>query len=490
MGRLLSLLALLGLALAAVPPGLLGLDLRRQGGAWVYQGRGVRFAYVPGVGWAPPLDPGLPPPEGPRHALAYPVVRAVGLVGPGVAPARLRYARYPERLRLVLDLKAPPEGAPVARRAPLALELPYFVENPPRLPGLTLAYGRRGTRLVYRPPEGRLGFLHAFPLADPPRWVVDLYAREPERSEPLAPGIVLRLRYAYVPYPLKLYLVEAAPGRYRLVPVGRPGERHRLDRLAPDAAALLNGGYFDPRTATPVGLWVVDGVARSYPTGRPALLWDGGRVFAGRPRFRAHVRLSGRRIPVGVNWTPAGYTAYTGPGPVGRAGEVLLVVRGDRVAARRPAPYRLPAGAWALGYRPPDPLLDKVPLRAPIALRVELVPPVRYALEAGPRLVDRGRVAYDPKRDGFDPDARLLTKVTYQSAVAWTREGGLWLVVSEKTTPGVLARALAGLGAWGAIRMDSGGSAQLWAGGRRVYPRRARDVVSGLALYPRRALGQ
>jgi len=487
--RLLSLLLLWGVALAAVPPAMLGLTLSADGGAWVYRGRGVRFAYVPGVGWAPPLDPALPPPEGPAHALAYPVVRAVGLVDPEVAPARLRYARYPGRVRLVLDLKAPPAGKPVAvRRPPFLLDVPYFIENPPDLPGLALAYGRKGTRIVYNPPAGRRGFLYAFPLAEPPRWVLDLYALEPERSETLAPGIVHHLRYAFVPYPVLLHTVEAAPGAFRLVPVGRPGERRRLGDLAPRAAAILNGGYFDPKTGTPVGLWVVDGVSRSYPAGRPALLWDGGRVYAARPRFRAYAVLSGRRLPVGLEATPARYTAYTGAGEVGRPGEALLVVQNDRVVARRPAPYRLPPGAWALGYRPPDALLDRVPLGAPLVLRVRLDPPVRYALEAGPLLVDRGRVAYDPKRDGFDPRARLLTKVTYQSAVAWTREGGLWLVVSERTTPGVLARALADLGVWGAIRMDSGGSAQLWVRGRLAYPARARAVVNGLALYP--ALGQ
>ncbi len=486
------LAALAAVAFAAVPPDRLGLSFREEGGAWVFSRPGVRLVYVPGVGWAPPLAPDLPPPEGRRHALGYAVARAAGLVAENVPPARLRYARYPERTRLVLDLPAPPrEGEPVARRAPpYALLVPYFVEDPPELPGVRFVYERSGTRIVYTPPEGRLGFLYAFSLPQPPRFVVDLFAREPEWEEPLAPGIAMRLRYAYVPYPLKLVTVEAAPGRYRLVPVGRPGERHRLGALAPDALAILNGGYFDPRTGTPVGLWVVDGVSLSYPAGRSALLWDGGRVFAARPRYRAFAWLSGRRLPVGVNATPARYTAYTATGEVGRPGEVLLVVEGDRVAARRPAPYRLPPGAWALAYRPPDALLDRVPLGAPVKLRVRLTPPVRYALEAGPLLVDRGRVAYAPEKEGFDPKARLLTKVTYQSAVAWTKDGGLWFVVSEKTTPGVLARALAGLGAWGAIRMDSGGSAQLWAEGRLVYPSRARKVVNGLALYPSPALGQ
>ncbi|HFB39209.1 MAG TPA: hypothetical protein ENJ76_02185, partial [Oceanithermus sp.] len=376
----------------------------------------------------------------------------------------------------------------VRDRPPFVLTLPLYPERFPELPGLAWRTGPEGTTLRYIPAKGRLGFLHAFALGNPPRLVVDLYAREPEWTRALAPGIRLRMRYARVPYPLKLVMVEADPGAYRLVPVGEPGRRRKLPELAPRALALLNGGYFDPRTGTPVGLWVVDGVTRSYPYGRSALVWDGGRVDAVIPRFSAWVELSGRRIPVGLAATPARYTVYTAPGEAGRPGEEVLVVEGNRVVARRAAPYRLAAGRWALAYPRGALPFAAVPLGAELRLRVRLSPPVRYALEAGPLLVARGRVAYRPERERFDRNALLLTKVTYQAAVAWTREGGLWLLVSEKTTPGVLARALAGLGAWGAIRMDSGGSAQLWAKGKLVYPERAREVVNGLALYS--ALGQ
>jgi exopolysaccharide biosynthesis protein len=101
-------------------------------------------------------------------------------------------------------------------------------------------------------------------------------------------------------------------------------------------------------------------------------------------------------------------------------------------------------------------------------------------------LVDRGRLAFDPAADAFDPGAIQLTKVTYQAAVAWTRQGGLWFLVSEKTTAKRLAEGLAALPeVWGALRLDSGGSAQLWVKGELVYPSRARKVVNGLALYPR-----
>ncbi len=70
--------------------------------------------------------------------------------------------------------------------------------------------------------------------------------------------------------------------------------------------------------------------------------------------------------------------------------------------------------------------------------------------------------------------------------MAWTKEGRLWLLVSEPTTPGALARALLSLGAWNALRMDGGGSAQLWVKGalKSPYQGTPRPVVSALALFP------
>jgi len=471
---------------AAVPASWLGLTVRQTGGAITFAGRGVRLTFIPGFGWAPPLPASLPPPKGEALALEPSLLRAAGLWDPSVPVVRLRLGRYPEKWRVVFDLPAPVALPTVARRdGPFELELPFYVENPIRDPRLRFVYGPLGTRLIYSPPPGRVAFLYAFGLGDPPRYVVDLYAREPERREVVRPGFVYWERYAYVPYPLKLYGLSAAPGAYELRAVGVAGKRQDLSALASGAVGLINGGYFDPATGTPIGLWVSDGVTIAYPYGRATLVSDGYGVDAVFPRVRAWVRFGGRQVAVGMNATPARLTAYTVPGVIGRRGEALLVVRGGRVVARRKAPYRLAAGYWALAYPEGEAPYAHLPLGTAIHLRVRLDPPVRWALEAGPLLVQGGRYAYTPSRERFEPGSPVIQKVTYQAAVAWTREGAVWFVVSEKTTPGVLARALARLGAWGALRMDSGGSAQLWVDGTLRFPDRARAVVNGWALYPR-----
>ncbi|RTI04583.1 hypothetical protein CSW30_13050 [Thermus scotoductus] len=486
--RLLALLLFLSCSLAQtlLPASTFGLSFREEASAWIYEGEGVRFVYVPGVGWAEPLDPRLPPPDGEKLPLE--ALKALGYFR--TPEAGVRHGTQGRALRLVLDLPGPePAAKPSSEgQAPgsLSLLLPYLAPGMTQVPWPKGMEARvrllpGGTELSLNFP-GKLLRYRLFPLKDPARLVLDLYALEAEVEEPVAAGVRYREIWAFTPEPLRLYLVEAEKGR--LVPVGKPGVRALPKDLAPNALAALNGGYFDPKTATPIGLWVQDGVTVSYPSGRMALLWDGFSFFLGVPRFEAMVQgPSGERVRVGINTSRARYTAHTVPGPVGMEGEEVALVMGNRVQAIFPAPQELPPGAWALAFpkeAPPFPLRPGDSL----SLYGRLDPPFRYALEAGPLLVQKGQYAFDPNRENFR-DPRPLQAIAPQAAVAWTREGKLWLLVSEPTTPGVLARALLTLGAWNALRMDGGGSAQLWVKGRlrNPYQGSPRPVVSALALY-------
>ncbi|MGC8876469.1 phosphodiester glycosidase family protein [Thermus sp.] len=485
--RSFALLLFCGLALGQtlLPAESLGLTFREEAGAWVYEGFGKRYAYIPGVGWAEPLGGELPPPQGDRFPLE--ALKSLGHFR--VPEAGARFGNKPSGLRVVLDLPAPYPAEPQEERgkAGTTLHLPYLAPDLLEAPwpaGLRAQVRLlpEATELALRAEQGRL-YYRLFPLEDPPRLVLDLYLLAPEVEEALAPGVRYREVYAFTPEPLRLYLVEAERGR--LLPVGTPGRRALPQDLAPGALAVLNGGYFDPKSGTPIGLWVQDGVTLSYPYGRVALLWDGFAFFLDYPRFLAEaVGPDGNRVRVGVNASRARYTAHTVPGPVGREGEGVALVREDRVVALLSAPAELPPGAWALTFpkeAPPFPL----GVGDRLALYGALNPPLRYALEGGPLLLKEGRYAYDPSKENFK-DPRPLQAVAPQAAVAWTKEGKLWLLVSEPTTPGVLARALLSLGAWNALRMDGGGSAQLWVKGRlrNPYSGSPRPVVSALALFP------
>ncbi|GEM86345.1 phosphodiester glycosidase family protein [Meiothermus granaticius] len=486
----LALMVWLGLVYAqvALPAAKLGLTVTQDNsGATTFSKPGLELTYVPGVGWTPPLDPSLPAPVGGRLPLE--VVRAAGLIAAPEAGVRL--SSDPNRLRLVLDLPAgtDPATVPVVGLTPyggrLQLNLPYFLpglegQTPPNVT-LSAQYGQGGTSLSLQAPPLRVYRYRSFTLDNPARLVLDVYYLEPERAEPVAPGITYREFWAWTPDPLRMYVLEAAPGSWRMEPVGRPGVRQTLDKTAPNALAVLNGGYFDAPTGTPIGLWIKDGVAINFPYGRSALFWDEENLFAGLPRFSTVVRTAdGRSFRVGINLTRGKYTAYTIPGPAGKPGESVLAVKGDRVVASYPAPYTLPAGYWALSYPPAEPIAAPGDI---LKLYGSLEPPTNYALEAGPLLIQGGENVFRPDAEPFRDKAPLL-KVAPQSAVAWTQTGTVWLVVTAPTLPGVLAQVLAEQGAWGAIRMDGGGSAQLWVRGRLRNPSDGvRPVVSGLALY-------
>ncbi|GGN06403.1 hypothetical protein GCM10007092_21630 [Thermus composti] len=484
--RRLALLLFLGLALGQtlLPVEQLGLTFREEGGAWVYEGGGRRLVYAPGVGWAEPLGAELPPPQ--EGLFPLEALKALGYFR--VPEAGVRFGEKPKGLRVVLDLPVPYRAEPREERgkAGAFLYLPYLAPGLLKAPWPSGLKARvrllpEATELALRAEGGQL-YYRLFPLEDPPRLVLDLYLLAPEVEEVLAPGVRYREVYGFTPEPLRFYLVEAERGK--LLPVGTPGKRALPKDLAPGALAVLNGGYFDPRTGTPIGLWVQDGVTVAYPYGRVALLWDGFSFFLGFPRFVAEVAgPDGSRARVGVNASRARYTAHTVPGPVGREGEEVALVEGDRVKAVLPAPAELPPGLWALSFPKGSPPFSLV-VGDRLSLYGKLDPPFRYALEGGPLLVQEGRYAYEPAKENFK-DPRPLQAVAPQAAVAWTREGRLWLIVSEPTTPGALARALLSLGAWNALRMDGGGSAQLWVKGvlRSPYTGTPRPVVSALALY-------
>ena len=345
--RRFALLLFFGLALGQtlLPVEQLGLTFREEGGAWVYQGGGKRYVYVPGVGWAEPLGAELPPPQ--EGLFPLEALKALGHFR--VPEAGVRFGEKPKGLRVVLDLPAPYPAEPREERgkAGATLYLPYLAPDLLKGPwpkGLKAKVRLlpEATELALRAEQGHL-YYRLFPLEDPPRLVLDLYLLAPEVEEVLAPGVRYREVYGFTPEPLRLYLVEAERGR--LLPVGTPGKRALPKDLAPGALAVLNGGYFDPKSGTPIGLWVQDGVTLSYPYGRVALLWDGFAFFLGFPQFVAEaVGPDGSRVRVGVNASRARYTAHTVPGLVGREGEGVALVREDRVVALLPAPAELPPG--------------------------------------------------------------------------------------------------------------------------------------------------
>lgn len=403
---------------------------------------------------------------------------------PVLAQGNPRLTSEAGQLRLTLELPPQSNITPSSGIFPgvYTLELPFAAPELARLAWpaeITARYS--GRQLTLEAPAGRsYGYQLARQTA-PDRLVLDLYYR-PEKVEEVAPGFRLREWWAYTPQPLQLTVLEADPLVWELRPEGLPGQRQTVAQLAPTAVAALNGGYFDLATGTPVGLWVRQGQALHLPFGRTALLWENNTLLALKPQLKAIVRSARGSLNVGLNRNPARYTAYTLPGTAGRPGEWLAVVQNGVISEVQPAPFTLPQGLWGLAF----PAGENYRVGDALMLETNLLPSFPNALEAGPLLVQSGRYAFDPQSEPFN-DPRPLTATTQQAAVAWTQTGQLWLVATQPTTPATLARILLQRGAWGALRMDSGGSTQLAVQGQlrfsALQPPRA--VVSALAVYAR-----
>ena len=86
---------------------------------------------------------------------------------------------------------------------------------------------------------------------------------------------------------------------------------------------------------------------------------------------------------------------------------------------------------------------------------------VQTAIGAGPILVNNGKVAYNPAKEGFTDETSFQISVT-RSAVGITEDGSILLVGGVKCSSEELAAIMVELGAIQAISMDSGSSSGLY----------------------------
>jgi hypothetical protein len=87
----------------------------------------------------------------------------------------------------------------------------------------------------------------------------------------------------------------------------------------------------------------------------------------------------------------------------------------------------------------------------------------RQAIGGGPTLVEAGRIALDPRAEGFH-DPALFRRVR-RSIVGITRDGRKLILATAVGTLHQMARAMRALGAYEAMNLDGGASSGLWAWG-------------------------
>lgn len=340
---------------------------------------------------------------------------------------------------------------------------------------LTLTQTAQGAAVTLTTGGGRS---EIFTLHDPERIVIDtttyLDGTVPPPVDPdaLPDGVTYRQLGG-------LHLLSFDPARFqpRVVsaPTGQASGVADLVRRAGGVAGV-NGGYFDPGTHLPVDLVAVGGLMTAPSLEKRATLGftAQGGTLVGYPRPR--YVLSGPGYSVTVNSVrskaaPDLLTAFVGDGRT-RVGAdtltTLLVNPGtSQVRSALTGVNTPPDGTLAFTFDPARfpqlPRAANTPLTVTLNWREGGWDAATDALSAGPLLVQSGRVALDPAREGFNTAASIW-RPTRQVAFG-TLAGQHTIAFLEHGSPEAFAAALVKAGVRDAVRLDSGSSATAYVTG-------------------------
>ncbi len=507
-----------------------------QGNFVIVEGRVFAQLGLPGSAGVPASDPQppapsvfAPQPAAPRQlpsSLPDPVPPATPSVvtppfvpAPG-APAQVTEVRFGggETVRIVLDV---PDLSPLARitaegTQPAGEAL--LLDLPGLLPPAQTRFAQRGASLTFAPAaagtslridtSGAAYGYSVFTLSDPGRVVIDLtptgtaFELEPivlaepvpatlQDTDQLSPGIThSTLRYPNGNAGMStVHVLEVAPGAGEFRVVGSSETAATLSTLAAGSLAAINAGYFNTTTHEAIGLLRVDYDIQTVPTlNRASIGFDGAGARIDRVRANVRVAVNGsHRVEA-----PAGLEGVTvsevGGQRAGTARQGVITVVGGRVLANRTGPAVVPDGGYALAYNPGLRELALVDPGDAISIDLRFTPSwfdqARYAVEAGPLLVRDGQPAFQPELEQFARGVRILDDFTSQAAIGVRADGTVLLVVAENMRAQDLVPLFLTLGAQEAMRLDSGGSAALYGGGRLLNRTAERRIVSAIVVVP------
>ncbi len=521
---LLTLLWIAGVAAAqappsdrvVVPPALVTVT----DDAVTFEAFGSQVSYLAGLGWTTGWTVPAPEPTGEGGAIVTAetaaLLRVPRIVG-------VRSGLDGSTTRLVVDLTdlqageragldaVDRDGVEIGPGRPLVWTLPPLGLPASEAPGALFA--RDGLRLEARVragvttlaldgPEARAD---AFALPAPDRIVVDLVPAAPG-DDPAAEGDVTREVAPGVRYrrstaagsdgPTIVHVVELDPRQVELRVVASSGEGRTVAGWSDGAVAAINAGYFDPSSFASIGLRRVAGALLSWPSrGRAAVGFGASGTVVTRASARAQIDVDGVRVAdlrlddrSELSWSAV-------PGSrVGSARVGVLVLDGDgRVRSNTVGPRVVPEGGSALAYPADVRPLALVEPGQRVTVGAQLLPDAlersRFAVEAGPLLVQDGRPAFRPELEGFTRGQRILDEATQQAALGVRSDGTVLMVVAERMIAEDLVQLFLGLGAQAALRLDSGSSATLVADGRTVNRLLSRPVESAIVAVPAAQVG-
>ncbi len=331
-------------------------------------------------------------------------------------------------------------------------------------------------------------------LSNPDRVVVDVVIPDAPMPTPgiAPPGV----RYSLSN---QLHLITLEAGKYKpqVVTAGLGGGKTALE-YAEDSNAIVavNGGYYDVAQGLSVDLLVSNNQILSYARGNRAtlgLLTDGlfgTRAVWGTPKVRLNLGLNGKTW--GVNTAraaphPQWLTYFVGDGftPTGGLGFLTLVVQDGKITELHDESFTPTLGQITFSLNPlAFPGLNPNPNDA-VNINTIWSDPVfasaQDILAAGPKLVTNSLYAVNPTLEGFDISKEIWRK-TKQVAIGVDQQNNWVVAYLESGTPEEFARALVGAGLKEAMRLDSGGSAQVFLAGGMLPNSASRAVPNAIVF--------
>jgi hypothetical protein len=335
-------------------------------------------------------------------------------------------------------------------------------------------------------------------LSGPERIVADIII--PDAPMPTPGAIPYGVNYKLVETPGgKLHLVTLEPGTFKpkLVASGVGGGKTAFEYAeASNAVVAVNGGYYDVAQSLSVDLIVTGGLVSSYARGNRTTLGlvnddlFGTRAVWGTPKVRLALTVGGKTWNVNTARAapnPQWLTYFVGDGfvPVGELGYTTLVVQNGVILERHFESFVPAPGQITFSFNPlAMPGLNPIPGDAVDIGTVWSDPLFSNAsdvLAAGPKLVTGGLYAVNAALEGFDT-SKEIWRSTKQVGIGVDQKNNWVVAYLELGTPEEFARALVAAGLKDAMRLDSGGSAQIFLAGGMLPGSGSRAVPNAIVF--------
>ena len=341
-----------------------------------------------------------------------------------------------------------------------------------------------GPKLSYR----------VFILENSTRLVIDLipleYAQITAETKALRSGII----YKHYAAPSSagssgVHVLEIAPnlGEFRVV--GHNGQGLPLSQLASGAFAAINAGYFDPQNFVAIGFLKVDYGLLSFPSrNRASIAFGGATPLIERVDADVSVRINDKLYDTQIVSEQTLSVHTQASAMVGNETKGVIVVNNGQVIENKIGPRQVPANGFALVYEPDRRELALVNAGEQAAIEVSfqntLFASSRYAVEGGPLLVSSGQAAFNPELEQFERGNPIIDQYTQQAAIGVKIDGTFLMVTADNMVAQDLVSLMLSLGAYNAMRLDSGSSTTLYADGKIMNRSTERKVVTAIVFVP------